>query len=149
MNRASCILLAVVSVCALSITSLGWACEACLEDKIAATYDWQIVAAAKRQGHTVVFSAIKGPITPGDNDLRGRLVRELSAIPGVDAGTVRVSLAPPAVSFATDLRRTPASDIVAKANHRLRGERLKLEIVRIGAPSGEAATRAVSRAEGR
>ena len=72
------------------------ACNACLEDKIAATYDWQVVSAAKARGHIVVFAAIHGPVAPADSALARRLARQLGGVAGVDAGTPRVSLAPPA-----------------------------------------------------
>jgi hypothetical protein len=110
------------------------ACDACLEDKIAATYDWQIVSAAKRQGHTVVFGAIKGPLSPGDEGVKRRLGHTLAAIPGIDAGSVRVSLAPPAISFATDLKRHAAAALLATMNERLHGSGLRLVLLRVGAP---------------
>jgi hypothetical protein len=117
------------------------ACNACLEDKIAATYDWQVAAAAQRRGHTVVFLALVGPVTPGDDALARRIAHRLAATPGVDAGTVRVALAPPAVSVAGDLRRHAVTDLVASMNERLRPEGLRLTVVRVGSP-GEPATTA-------
>lgn len=36
--------LAFASAGTLSISSMANACDACLEDKIAATYDWQVVS---------------------------------------------------------------------------------------------------------
>ena len=117
-----------------ALTRVARACDACLEDKIAATYDWQIVSAAKQQGHTVVFGAIKGPLAPGDAAVKSRLDRVLSAVPGVDSRSVRVSLAPPAISFSSDLRRHSAAALLATMNERLRGSGLQLVLLRIGAP---------------
>jgi len=113
----------------------GLACDACLEDKIAATYDWEVVSAAKRQGHTVIFTAIQGPVGPQDKRLGRRLTEELLAVPGVDAGSVRVALSPPAVSFSSNLAKRRVDAILQAANHRLRALRLKLVVVRIGAPA--------------
>lgn len=116
------------------------ACNACLEDKIAATYDWQVALAARRHGHTVVFAAIVGPVTPGNDALERRIAHGLDATPGVDDGTVRVSLAPPAVSFAVDLHRHTVTDLVSAMNERLESSGLRLTVVRIGAPGAPATT---------
>jgi hypothetical protein len=116
------------------------ACNACLEDKIAATYDWQVAAAAQRHGHTVVFLALAGPVAPGDDALIRRITHGIAGTPGVDAGTVRVSLAPAAVSFASDLRRRPVSELLSAMNERLRPAGLKVTVVRIGAPGAPATT---------
>jgi hypothetical protein len=123
-----------------AFTSVARACDACLEDKIAATYDWQVVSVAKRQRHTVIFTAIKGGVAPGNVALKDRLVRDLSIVRGVDAGTVRVSLAPPAVSFASDLERRSAAELLATMNERLHGAGLRLQLVRVGAPGIAEAT---------
>jgi hypothetical protein len=113
----------------------AWACNACVEDKIAATYDWQVVQQARRVGHTVVYAAIQGAVTPGDDAFSHRLLERLAHAAGVDAGSVRVSLAPPAVSFACDLRRRTAADAMAVANRALQGMRIGLALVRAGAPA--------------
>ena len=109
------------------------ACNVCVEDKIAATYDWQVVSEAKRNGHIMIFAAISGRITPGDETMARAVRRLLSTVGGVHEGTVRVSLAPAAASFACDRRRKP-SEVVQVMNRRLRRHGLALTIVRIGAP---------------
>ena len=114
------------------------ACNVCLEDKIAATYDWQVVANARRTGHQVVFVAIQGTVAPRDEALTRRLVRQLSTVHGVDAGTVRISLAPPAASFACDPRHDPPAQVIAAMNRALRPDGLMLALVRVGAPGGNA-----------
>jgi len=117
-------------------TRTARACQMCVEDKIAATYDWPVVTAAKRQGHTVVFTAIKGRVPPEDKAVARRLTEMVAAVRGVDAGSVRVSLSPPALSFAADLRRRSAERLLRAANDRLRAMNLTLTVVRIGAPAG-------------
>src|SRR5262245_53029294 len=129
------LLAAVVSAGALSTTlSVAGACDACLEDKVAATYDWRVIVATKQQGHTVVFGAISGSVAPGDEALKARLLRQLSSVAGVDARSVRVSLAPAAVSFSCDPRRTSTAALLAAMNQRIRGSGLRLVLLRIGAP---------------
>lgn len=133
-GRSVPFLSALLLITMLSVRE-GLACDACLEDKIAATYDWEVVSAAKRQGHTVIFTAIQGPVGPQDQRLRRRLREELLAVPGVDAGSVRVALSPPAVSFSSNLTKRRVDAILQAANQRLRTVRLKLVVVRIGAPA--------------
>jgi hypothetical protein len=110
------------------------ACNACVEDKIAATYDWQVVSAAKERGHTVVFAAIQGKVPPHDPALAQSLRRRLGALHGVDAGTVRVSLAPPAASFVCGAAASQPASVIAAANRALAPSGLTLAIVRVGAP---------------
>ena len=62
------------------------ACNVCREDKIAATYDWEVVSTSQRQGHTVVFTAISGSVRPGDGALGGAINRTVGSVRGVDAG---------------------------------------------------------------
>jgi len=137
--------LASLLVGAFLAAPVAVACNACLEDRIAATYDWQVVAAARRNGHTVVFTTLVGPVTPGDDALARRIVRRLSATPGVDPGTVRVSLAPPAASFACDPERRAPTDLVSSMNERLRSSGLRLTVVRVGAPGGPVTTASFAR----
>jgi hypothetical protein len=110
------------------------ACNACVEDKIAATYDWQVVSAARQHRHTVVFTAIRGRVAPGDSALARSLHRRLAAVHGVDPGSVRVSLAPPAMSFACDPAHDSPATVIAAANRALAPSRMSLAIVRVGAP---------------
>jgi hypothetical protein len=126
--------LAAVFLAAAIDAAPARACNACVEDKVAATYDWQVVSAAARSGHTVVFARLDGPVTPGDAGLEMSLRRRHDAVQGVDAGSVRTSLAPPAVSFAADLRRRRVDDLLAAMNRALRPSGHGLTLVRVGAP---------------
>jgi hypothetical protein len=134
--RAPALLLLIALTATTTFALYAKACEICREDKIAATYDYGVVSAAKRRGHTVVFTAIAGRLTPGDTAPARVVAKRLAAVPGVDAGTVRTSLTPPAASFACDPSRGAASRVAA-ANRALAGSGLSLTIVQIGAP-GEA-----------
>ncbi|HKA25365.1 MAG TPA: hypothetical protein VKF80_10320 [Candidatus Eisenbacteria bacterium] len=123
----------------LLVLTLLWpvcasACNACLEDKIAATYDWRVVSQAKERGHTVVFAAIRGAVSPGDSTLAHAVQRRLAAVRGVDPGTVRVSLAPPAASFACDGVHAAPRTVIAAANRALASSGHSLALVRVGAP---------------
>jgi hypothetical protein len=133
----------VMSVAAAVSIALGAtrarACNACREDKIAATFDWQVISAAKSRGHAVIFTMIRGPVTPGDGALQRTLARRLAAIPGVDAGTVRVSLEPPAASFACDPAHRKPDLLLGDMNRALLPLHLTLAILQVGAPGGAAA----------
>jgi len=112
------------------------ACNACVEDKIAATYDAQVVSAARQNGHQVVFTAIQGKVGPEDSGLRRFVQSRLASLPGVDPQTVRVSLAPPAASFALDVKHHSSSEVIAAANRTLKQRGLALQVVRVGLPGG-------------
>jgi hypothetical protein len=139
--RAPALLVLIALTASASFALYAKACEICREDKIAATYDYSVVSAANRRGHIVVFAAIVGRLTPGDATPARVVARRLAAVPGVDAGTVRTSLTPPAASFACDPSRGAASRVAA-ANRALAGSGLSLTIVQIGAPGDAPVARA-------
>src|SRR5262249_56109157 len=83
----------------LLVLTLLWpvcasACNACLEDKIAATYDWRVVSQAKERGHTVVFAAIRGAVSPGDSTLAHPVHRPPAALPAAHPPPLPLSPAP-------------------------------------------------------
>lgn len=145
MKRLRLLMAAAVAVSVVLVAPRARACNACREDKIAATFDWQIVTAAKSRGHTVVFTVIRGPLTPGDGRFQRTLARRLAATPGVDAGTVRVSLQPPAASFACDPAHRKPDLLVGDMNRALRPLHLTLAILQVGAPGAAAALAPASR----
>lgn len=84
------------------------ACGHCLEDRIASVYDHSAVERAKLQKHTLMYLVWDGPLTH-DAATRRWLVRTVAAVPGVVAGSVRVSLEPPTIALAFDAARTKAA----------------------------------------
>jgi len=84
----------------LAAHGMARACGHCLEDKIAATYDAAVLKLAARRGLVVVFTEIRGPAAGAPPELAARIRRAIESAPGVEPGTVRVSLDPPAASFA-------------------------------------------------
>ena len=78
------------------------ACGACVEDKVAATYDHSVVQRAKARHQTVVFAAIEGK---ADAATLARAVKQAAArAPGVDIDSIRTAADPAALSFALDPR---------------------------------------------
>lgn len=101
----------IVIAAALAATTpgTGLACGACDEDKIAATYDHAVIDAAIAQHRQVVFVAIDGPVVA--KRVGSRLAAAASKVRGVQAGTLRTSLAPPAFSFVLDSTQTPQAAV--------------------------------------
>jgi|SRR5262245_61304631 len=120
---------------AMLIAAPRWAgaCNACVEDKVAATYDWRVIAEAQRAHHVVVFTALIGPAA-GASRLEPEVRRALASVGGIDRGSLRISFTPPAVSFACDPAREAPDRLVARASQRLAPMKLSLATVRVGAP---------------
>ncbi len=84
------------------------ACGHCKEDKIAATYDYAVVSAARRNDQAVVFAELRGVIGPM-SQTGDWIRRQAEASSGVVHGTVRVSLEPAAISFVCDRQAVAAT----------------------------------------
>ena len=90
----------------------SWACGACVEDKMAATYDHAVVKTAASQGKSMVFCEVRGQVLPQ------RLRKAVARVAGVDLASIRTSTSPPAVSFALDTSvrsADSAASLVARA----------------------------------
>jgi hypothetical protein len=83
----------------------GFACGACVEDKVAATYDHTVIKTAIAKHQQVVFVSIDGPVPPAE--MGKRITAAASKVRGVQAGTLRTSIAPLAFSFALDAAQRP------------------------------------------
>jgi hypothetical protein len=102
--------------------SLASACGACVEDKVAATYDYAVVQNAMARGDVVVFCDVRGRI---DADRLRKAARKLG---GVDKTSIRVSTAPQALSFALDTAKQSIDDAAAALQRDAGG--LEIEVVR-------------------
>ena len=97
------------------------ACGACVEDKIAATYDHSVVERAAASGDVMVFCEVTGSL-----DVQ-RLRRALGLVHGVKALSVRVSAQQAALSFAVDPRsRSPQAAVDAVQRTLVPGTRLTI-----------------------
>ncbi len=104
----------------LALAPGAWACGACVEDKIAATYDHALVQSAATQGRVVVFCELKGPIEPA------RIKKAAAGVRGLDPASVRVSADPAALSFVLDPVRQSPKAAVADLQQRLPGTRVAI-----------------------
>jgi hypothetical protein len=99
------ILIVIAAAIAAAPCAVTWACGACDEDKIAATYDHAVIDRAMTRHHQVVFVAIDGALSAAK--ISRRVGAAASRVRGVVAGTLRTSWSPPAFSFALDGAQRP------------------------------------------
>ena len=77
------------------------ACGYCVEDKIAAVYDYAAVQQAASRKQTTVYFAIDGRI----GEQAPKLQKLVSSVPGVQQGSARVSVEAAALAVAFDPAR--------------------------------------------
>jgi hypothetical protein len=108
--------------------SASQACGACIEDRIAATYDHRVIDRAAARGDVMVFCAITGPLDAQ------RLKQAVGRVRGVLPQSVRVSAQPAALSFAVDPRvRSPQAAVDAAQRSLASGTHVS--IVRLRGPA--------------
>lgn len=108
-----------------AVPAAALACGACIEDKIAATYDHAVVASAATHHRVVVFAAVDGP---GDPDAGAKALAGAAArVAGVDRASIRTASSPRALSFALDPRAaSPEKALAAIEKGAAHGLRLAL-----------------------
>jgi hypothetical protein len=106
MNRTLTMMASAVAACA---SGAALACGACVEDGVAATYDHAVINTATARHQQVVFVAVGGPISA--EKLNARIAVAASRVHGVQAGTLRLSISPPAFSFALDAAQEPEAAV--------------------------------------
>lgn len=93
----------------LYVPTVG-ACGHCVEDKMAAVYDFAVISKAQTLHQHVAFVAIEGLIKT-DAKTRDAIARTVRTAEGVDGASVRVSLDLAALSFAFDPKRASFASI--------------------------------------
>jgi hypothetical protein len=124
MDRAIALLAAATM---FAIPASGHACGACVEDKVAATYDHAVVKSANLRHQQVVFVAID---SAGSPRWRERIVSAARKVTGVEPGSVRTSIEPAAFSFALDASREPSA-AVAQLRADVHDPRAQFSVIRI------------------
>lgn len=112
-----------------TLAAVSLACGVCIEDKIAATYDYAIVMGATAKHHVVVFGQIDGAVDM--QAVNEKITAAAPRVRGVDRGTVRTSTSLAAFSFALDPAAQAPDAAVAELQKRLRVQGLKLSVLRI------------------
>jgi len=119
--------MALAMALAAAIPQTSRACGACVEDAIAATYDHATIRAAIAKRQQVVFVSIEG----GD---KARVVRVLASavrkVRGVQAGTLRTAVSPPAFSFALTAGE-PVDTAVSAFGKLIADQQVRLTVIRI------------------
>ena len=116
---------------ALALLALGadaLACGYCVEDRVAAVYDHAVVVKSLDRGHPVVFLGIEGPLAAADAKV---VEGTLRGVPGMDPGSLRVSVPGAALSFAYDPKRGGLGPIMGGVERRLAPKGLGLSLLKV------------------
>lgn len=122
-------------LCMLELLSIFYipdasACGHCVEDKMAAVYDFGVVSKAQVLHQHVAFVAIDGTIS-GDAMTQRAIADMVRTAEGVDRASVRVSLELAALSFAFDPRRTSFASIPRSVGKQLSRFGLRVSEIKI------------------
>jgi hypothetical protein len=101
------------------------ACGHCIEDKVAAVYDYAVVMKALERKHHVAFFAIDGPLVADEAAYRA-ITAILASARGVDKGSARVSVESASLSFGFDPKRTRLVEVQRALETRLAPKQLSL-----------------------
>ena len=104
------------------------ACGACIEDKVAATYDHAVIERAIATHRQVVFVAIDGPVSA--SRVIARIVAAAPRVRGVQPASLRTSTSPLAYSFVLEAGADPRAAI-ASFRERVGDGNARLVAVRI------------------
>ncbi len=110
--------------------TVALACGYCIEDKIAAVYDYAIVTRALGQKHQLVFFAIDGRLAPGAGTQRA-IEALVEAAGAADRGSARVSVEAAALSLAFDPRRMSFAAMQKALERKLAAKKLTLLPLRV------------------
>ncbi len=111
----------------LTLAAASWPCGVCVEDKVAATYDYAVVQQAASKGRLMVFCEVGGAVDASRIRNAARQVR------GLDRSSVRLSTQPAALSFALDPAQLSPQAAVA-ALQRAVAPGTRLAIVKLVTP---------------
>jgi hypothetical protein len=100
----------------------AFACGVCIDDKVAAAYDHDVVQRAVQAGRLVVFCELSGPFEA--RSLAPHAKKAAATLPGVDPSSIRTSNDLPVISFTIDPARQTPDTAVAALRSRLTGERI-------------------------
>ena len=113
----------------LAAATAALACGACIEDKIAATYDHAVVANAAARHRVVVFAAVDGP---GDAGAGAQALATAAArVPGVDRASIRTAASPRALSFSLDPKAATPEKALAAIEAKSAARGLTLSLIRV------------------
>lgn len=106
------------------------ACEVCVEDHVAATYDYAVIARAEQKGQRVLFVAVRGQ-DAGAPAKEAALRKALAAVPAIDRASIRFSAFPTAASFAWNPERATSGELLRTVNGGLGGRGLTVVALKV------------------
>jgi len=121
------IVMLLTTAIAIGVTGRAIACGACIEDRVAATYDHAVISGAIERHQQVLFVALEGADAIGAGR---RLALAARRLHGAHAKTLRISASPAAFSIAIEGSES-ADQVVAQFRGALRDSGAELTLVRI------------------
>ncbi len=82
----------------------SFACGQCVQDKMAAVYDYEVIKTAVSQKHVVIFMGFQGSIVP-DLESRLKILKLIMKINGIDGKSIKISMENASFSVAFDPER--------------------------------------------
>lgn len=125
---ARAILLAGVLLAAMR-TDAALACGHCVEDRVAAVYDYGVELQAGREGMRVAYLGVTGAKAESAA-AAAAVAAALRDLPAAAAETVHTSVSPAAASFAWRGDDIALKNTIRTVNDRLAKSRLRLELLR-------------------
>lgn len=105
------------------------ACGHCVEDAVAAVYDYQVELRADHEHMAIAYVGVRG-VRAETPAAASSVAKTLRDIPNAEAGTVRTSVSPPAASFAWRGDEASLGEAMRAANAQLLPAGLKLELLK-------------------
>ena len=122
------LLIALAASLGSLLSPAAGACGACIEDKVAATYDQAVIDRAIASHRQVVFVAIEGPSSP--QKVVAQITAAAPKVRGVQSSSLRTSTSPPAFSFVLDSGQDPRAAI-ASFRKNVSGQETQLVALRL------------------
>lgn len=125
-RRSASVTAALFAIASLA-PAAAWSCGACIEDKVAATYDHAVIHAAIEARRQVVFVALDGRDATRSGN---RITAAAAAVPGAQKGSVRFASSPPAFSFAL-ARNASADEALSRFRKAVTGLDVRMSVIRV------------------
>jgi hypothetical protein len=110
-------------------TGAALACGHCVEDRVAAVYDYSVELKAEREGLRVAYLGVTGARAESQA-AAAAVATALRDLPAAAAETVHTSASPAAASFAWRGDDAALRSAIHTVNDRLAPSRLRLELLR-------------------
>ena len=114
---------------AMSCAGAAFACGHCIEDRVAAVYDYAVEQRAERDQLSIAYLGVTGRRAES-TAAAATVAKALDEIPAAIVGTVRTSVSPSAASFAWRGDDAALRDAVRGANDRLAASGLQVELLK-------------------